>query len=261
MKPDTQKEISSDSKEGFDPKYFSNLFDKESKNFWFKARNEIIQYCMLDANPEMKEYLEVGCGTGFVLSGIEQTYSSANLTATEYYKEGLEYASHRVPSAKFRQMDGRDMPFINKFDMIGMFDVLEHIEEDEAVLAQAYSALQAGGHIVLTVPQHQWLWSHSDDYAYHRRRYATKELDQKLIDAGFRIHRSSSFVTFLMPLLIVSRVISKLKPRESYDPSSELQIPETLNHILYRVLQFEKWLIKKGMNLPFGGSRVVVAKK
>lgn len=66
-------------------------------------------------------------------------------------------------------MDARRIPFEGEFDVIGAFDVLEHIEEDERVLGQLNAALRSGGGIIATVPQHQWLWSEMDTVSGHRR--------------------------------------------------------------------------------------------
>ena len=64
-------------------------------------------------------------------------------------------------------MDARRIPFEDEFDVIGAFDVLEHIKEDEQVLVQMHRAVKSGGGIMLTVPQHMFLWSEQDVQAHH----------------------------------------------------------------------------------------------
>ena len=80
----------------------------------------------------------------------------------------------RVPSATFYQMDARHIPFRDHFDAIGAFDVLEHIEDDVAVIEEVGRALRPDGMFVMTVPQHPALWSPQDDHAYHVRRYTSR---------------------------------------------------------------------------------------
>ena len=200
----------------------------------------------------------VGCGTGFVLSGIARTFPKLTLSGSEIFLAGLSHAAKRVPAAHFIQMDARRVPFVEEFDAIGAFDVLEHIEEDEKVLAQLYRAIKPGGVLLLTVPQHPWLWSASDEYACHVRRYTCKEIEQKVFTAGFGLLRSSSFVTSLLPAMMVSRVWQKQRTKE-FDPAGELKINAALNKFFYGLMKLELTGIRAGMNFPVGGSRLIVA--
>lgn len=245
---------------GFEAAYFPVLAELEAANFWFRARNELILWALQRYCGGFKSYLEIGCGTGYVLSGVAQGFPNANLTASEIFTSGLQFASQRVPQATLLQMDARDIPYRDEFDVVGAFDVVEHIQEDEAVLAQVHAALKPGGHLLLTVPQHQWLWSPSDDYARHERRYSAAELQRKVESAGFTVLRSGSFVSLLLPLMLVSRLASKRKA-SVFDPLDEFKLPLWLNASLYRLMKMEIGLIKLGVNFPAGGSRFLVAQK
>lgn len=245
---------------GFKPEYFSELSRLESTNFWFKARNDLILWALRAYRPDVRSFLEVGCGTGFVLSGIAEVFPDVSLTGSEIFLTGLSHAAKRVPRAGFMQMDARHIPFVHEFDAIGAFDVLEHIEADEAVLAQLHKALKPQGILLLTVPQHQWLWSASDDYACHVRRYSSKEIDSKVRSAGFQILRSSSFVTLLLPLMMLSRMRQKSGAGE-FVAEDEFKIHPFLNKILYSLMSIEQTPIRLGFNYPAGGSRLIVARK
>jgi SAM-dependent methyltransferase len=245
---------------GFKPEYFSELSRLEAENFWFRARNELILWALRTYKPDASTFLEVGCGTGFVLSGIARACPKLALSGSEIFLAGLSHAAERVPSAHFMQMDARRVPFVEEFDAIGAFDVLEHIKEDEKVLAQLHSAIKPGGVLLLTVPQHPWLWSASDEYACHVRRYTRAEIEQKVLTAGFELLRSSSFVTSLLPAMMLSRVLQKQKTKDS-DPVGELKINAVLNKSFYALMMLELAGIRLGMNYPVGGSRLVVARK
>lgn len=245
---------------GFKADYFAELAALEAANFWFKARNGLISWALRRYRPAMDSFLEVGCGTGFVLSGIAAEHKRATVFGSEIFIAGLPHAAARVPNAQFMQMDGRRIPFREEFDVVGAFDVLEHIEEDEQVMAQLHQALRLDGVLLATVPQHPWLWSAADDYACHVRRYSCGEMEEKLIRNGFRIERSTSFVSLLLPAMLLSRRLSK-KADESYDPLAELRLPAPLNSLFYGLMCFERWLIQLGLNLPVGGSRLIVARK
>lgn len=245
---------------GFKPEYFAELARLESANFWFKARNELILWALRRYSPDAHHFLEVGCGTGFVLSGIAGAFPWMVLSGSEIFLAGLSHAAERVPSARFMQMDARHVPFVEEFDALGAFDVLEHIEEDEAVLAQLHKALKPGGVLLLSVPQHPWLWSASDEYACHVRRYTRLDLETKVRAAGFSLLRSTSFVTSLLPAMVLSRALQSRR-KAAFSPEAELHPNAVLNRLLYEALRFELLLIQFGINFSFGGSRLIVAKK
>lgn len=157
-------------------------------------------------------------------------------------------------------LDMLHLPFRSEFDVLGGFDVLEHVREDEKVLAQMYQALRKGGILLITVPQHPFLWSSNDGMAKHVRRYRKKELQTKAERAGFRVVRMTGFVSLLLPLMILSRMVR----RRSTGPESvirELKQPAWLNELLVRILTLERLLIGAGVNFPFGGSLLLVAQK
>ena len=172
--------------EGFQESFFGELSRLEEQSFWFTGRNELIVWAMTKYFPGCKSFLEIGCGTGWVLTGIRSAFPSAELTGSEILVAGLEIASERVPSARFYQMDARSIPFREYFDVIGAFDVLEHIDDDELVLSQISQAVRPGGVLLLSVPQHPRLWSRQDERAHHVRRYTAAELRHKVVAGGLR---------------------------------------------------------------------------
>ena len=245
---------------GFNPEYFEELAQLEAANFWFRARNELILWALQTYKQNASTFLEVGCGTGFVLSGIAKMDAEMALSGSEIFLAGLSYAAARAPSAQIMQMDARHVPFVDEFDAIGAFDVLEHIEEDETVLTQLHKALKPGGVLLLTIPQHPWLWSANDDYACHVRRYTAQELHKKVVDAGFCIERSTSFVSLLLPAMLFSRRKPNMASTE-IDATAELRLPKLLNNVLLHVMRIEQRLIKFGVNFSHGGSRLIMASK
>lgn len=247
------------SNSGFKPEYFADLSRLEAGNFWFRARNRLIIWALKKYAIGLKSFMEVGCGTGFVLSEIANTFPQLSLTGSEIFTAGLSFAKKRLPHAKLIQMDARKIPFAEEFDAVGAFDMLEHIDEDEVVLLQLWRALKPGGVLILTVPQHQWLWSQRDEYACHVRRYRTVDLICKLEHAGFKILRATSFVSLLLPAMLFSRM--KHKTVKEYDPLEEFFIPRWLNMIFYWLMTLEKLMIQIGISLPAGGSLLVVAQK
>lgn len=246
---------------GFKAHYFEELAKLEAGNFWFRVRNQFILWALLKYSRELTSFHEIGCGTGFVISAIAECFPEAVLSGSEYFEEGLAFAKRRVPRAKFAKVDARNLSYNAELDAIGAFDVLEHIEEDEAVLRQLHKALKPDGLLYITVPQHRWLWSAIDEYACHARRYDADELHAKVREAGFEIVRSTSFVSILLPAMYLSRLMTRNETTIEIDDVPGLRVNPILNLVFEWVLKFELALVRAGLSLPIGGSRLLVARK
>lgn len=245
---------------GFEPQYFSQLAALEEQNFWFGARNSIIVWALAQWAKSDDRFLEIGCGTGFVLRAVSESFPTMKTTGGELFPEALEFARIRLPNARFLSCDAREMSFRDEFNCIGAFDVLEHIDDDSLAIRNIYQSLNSGGLLLITVPQHQWLWSQSDEIACHCRRYEPGQMEGKLSEAGFEIVRTTSFMFLLLPLMALSRLWQRFA-RPDFNAWSELRLPRAISAIFAVILKFELSAIKSGINFPAGGSRFIVARK
>ena len=244
---------------GYDAGLYEAIARAEPGSFWFRARNRLIVSVVRRHFPDARSLLEVGCGTGFVLAGLRNAFPELRLVGSELLAEGLDVARRRLPDdVELVQLDAAEMPFEAEFDVVGAFDVLEHVDDDEAALAGMRRAVTAGGGLVLLVPQHPRLWSEMDVVALHARRYTRGDLVSKVERAGFDVVAASSFVSSLLPAMVVSR-LARRALRRPYDPVAELT-PGPLNRAFERVLDGERGLIERGWSLPVGGSLLVVAR-
>ena len=246
--------------EGFDPALFAELARLEARNFWFQGRNRLIAWALRRYFAHAQSLLEIGCGTGFVMAGIAGAIPGISIAASEAHVSGLRFAAQRVHGARLMQMDARAIPFTAEFDVVAAFDVIEHIEDDRVVLREMHRAVRPGGGILLTVPQHPWLWSEFDVRARHVRRYTARELRAKVLAAGFEIVRLTSFVSLLLPLMVLSR-LARRAPGADYDALAELRMAGWLNAILGAILACERGLIRAGLGFPAGGSLLLVARR
>lgn len=237
---------------------FASLAEQEAKHWWFRSRNRVILWAMEKHIVNFRSFLEVGCGTAFVLEGVSNQFPNVEINGSEYFEEGLIHARNRLPTANFMHLDATKMSDESSYDVIGTFDVIEHIEEDQLVLDNLARAIKPGGSLLVSVPQHRWLWSEADTYACHVRRYTRQELESKVEQSGLKVKYVTSFVTFLVPLMWLSR--KKTKPGK-YDPMQEFKIPSWLNSALEAAMNFELFLLKSGIRLPVGGSLLLVASK
>jgi 2-polyprenyl-3-methyl-5-hydroxy-6-metoxy-1,4-benzoquinol methylase len=236
---------------------YGQLAQAESGHWWFRVRNRVVLWALTKKVKPFNSLLEIGCGTGYVLEGISRTWPKIELYGSEYFEEGLEHARKRVPAAQLRQLDATLLDEVDRYDVVGAFDVIEHIEQDETVLRNLARAIRPGGSLVLTVPQHRWLWSQVDEYACHVRRYSRAELVAKVQQAGLQVSYASSFVSLLVPLMWLSRK----RTSKQHDPMTEFNIPRWLNYTLQTVMQFELLLLKTGVRFPIGGSLLLIATK
>lgn len=244
---------------------FKELYKLEEKNFWFRSRNRVIEslvkkYFGSDSNGG---FLEIGCGTGFVLKGLEKNIN-LKLFGAEIYLEGLKYAKMRLPNVEFIQLNAIHLPFDNQFECVGAFDVLEHIQEDELVIQGVFKSLKKDGYFFVSVPQYMFMWSYLDDVANHKRRYSKKEIIDKLSNSGFKVLFASSYVFSLFPLMMVSRFLKKgekIDGIRNKDTFKELRINKYINKLFEYIMYIDEFLIKNGLQLPFGGSLFIVAVK
>ena len=244
---------------GFKPEYFPRLAAIEPEHFWFRARNALIQWALGKYFPKAESFFESGCGTGYVLAGIRETFPRMRLIGSDIFTDGLVFAKARLPGVELYQMDAQRIFFECEFDVVGAFDVLEHLVEDESALAQMFNAARPGGGLLVTVPQQRYLWSASDKFAMHQRRYSRAELRAKVQSAGFEIERITSFNSLLFPLMVWSRM--QQKRDQDLQRWRELEISPALNKIFESILKLERLLIKKGLSFPVGGSLLLIGRR
>lgn len=244
--------------EGYAASLFDDLRAAEQTHFWFSARASLLAWTVARYFPRAETLHEAGCGTGNVLAGLRRRHPHLHLSGSEAFLEALLPAAEALSGVELVQADIRALPFDAEFDVVGAFDVLEHVPDHEAVMQQLVRATKPGGGVIVTVPQHQRLWSRFDDYAGHQRRYSRRELVDLIEGADLRVERVTSFVSLLLPAVWASRLALD---RNSDDPTSEYCISPLTNRIGRAVMSVERALIRAGMSFPAGGSLLAVARR
>jgi len=248
---------------GYDPHFFRTLPLVEGRHFWFRARREVILDALKAAVPDWRErpLFDVGCGTGGLLAFL----AAAGVPiagACDVYVDALKAARARVDAPLILVDEGGPPPLAPGQRLLGMFDVLEHIDDDEATLRWVRSVLAPGGVIVLTVPAHPFLFGDMDRLAHHRRRYRRRELGTKLEAAGFEVLRLTHFMAPLVPLLALTRGLRAARPGPRTMPGhdAEMRVVPVVNGAMRLVLSAERlWL--RGLDLPLGSSVIAVARR
>lgn len=248
--------------DGFDPAHFARLAAVEQRHAWFRARRELIGHLAADLTrdlPGAYRVLEVGCGTGDVLRVLEQACPGGQVIGMDIHAEGLRFARQRT-ACRLVLGDANDPPFGAEFALVGMFDVLEHLPDDEHALRRMYGLLQPQGALMLTAPADPALWSYFDESARHVRRYEVHDLERKLRNAGFTVEYITPFMQIMVPIMHAWR---RAAPRlgGSRDTTRDLAVIPVANEVLYWLLKREAPRLEQRRTLPRGSSILAIARR
>lgn len=234
----------------------------EDRSFWFRHRNRCIVSVVRRFSPDAA-FLDIGGGNGFVARGLIQ--SGITCALIEPGIDGALAARARgIDPVICARLEDAGLPR-GSVAATGMFDVLEHIEDEQAALRQVNELLTAGGRLFLTVPAYSFLFSADDAAAGHYRRYTVSNLSRALARSGFRVEFASYMFAPLPPIVFAVRTLpSRLGLRRGQDP--ERDASEHAPHgagakLMDRLLAAELRRIEAGRVVPFGGSCLCVAVK
>jgi len=244
----------------YNKKGLDNIYAVERKHFWHIYRRKLIVKAFLKFSKKSNSICDIGSGTGYIASGLQD--EGYNVSVGDLHMSGLKYAQSMGIKSCF-QFDLFDPPFYEKFDSIGMFDVIEHLDRDVFALMQVSKMLKPKGKIFITVPAHQWLWSREDSIAFHKRRYSKKELLQVIEDAGFKVLECRFFFIFMLPILFLRRLIYKdtAAAVSTFEINKPFYFNASLNKILILFARFESYFDKWLPTNIAGGSLFLVAEK
>lgn len=253
---------------GYDPDFYEELHAAEDKHFWFRARNRVVASLASEFVKDLPSpyyVLEFGCGGGNVTKNLQDTCTGGTVIGADLFADGLPYARKRGVNLLV-QADIAKFPFRCGFDLVGIFDVLEHIPDDAGTLRSLYEALRPGGLLLITVPAHQSLWSYFDEAAHHCRRYELAELRARCEAAGLEVEYATEFMTSIYPIVRLQRWWAGKKQQSSGISSQdlvkkELAIHPVLNTVLHWLTRMETSRILRRKQLPFGTSILAVARK
>ena len=247
---------------------FEELLKEEENHFWFKYRNNVIGSNVFEllVNCKNSRFLELGCGNGNVIREIEKRLPESTIVGSELHEEGLLNARGRV-ACELVQADIYSLPNWAKFDLIGIFDVLEHLPDDVKALQEIRQSLKPGGKLIITVPASMKLWSYFDEVAGHFKRYSCDTLEEALLKSGFKIVKNEPFMMPLFPAMWLSRKFTQLKKKLGLNGQKEdralandqLKISPFMNFIMGTILGIEGKLINMGVRMPFGTSILAIA--
>ena len=233
----------------------------EEQSFWFAQRNRVFLNLLKRYGVE-GPLLDIGGGTGIVANYLNANgVPAVNLEPTV---DGARIARARgVPTISGTLQNCGVKP--ETCAAIGMFDVLEHIEDEGEAMRLSATALKPGGHIIIAVPAHSWLWSMEDHAAGHYRRYTRRRLSNSMEKAGLRPLYLTHLFSYLVPPLLALRSVPTLWGRmgkKDREEKGSVHVPGGIVASIFdRLGKAERAAIERGASLPLGTSVVGVAVK
>lgn len=238
------------------PEAYLEMADTEAHHWWFAGRRAVlaslIRQFKLGADARI---LEIGAGTG---GNLPMLSAFGKVSALEMDETARAIAIEKT-GGRFDIRPGfcpTNIPFVgDQFDLICLFDVLEHIDDDVGTLDAIKRMVAPRGRVLITVPAYRWLWSAHDEFLHHKRRYTASELCRIVAAAALRVERMSYYNTLLFPLAAAVRLKERLLKAS---PTHGRGVPaEPINRCFARVFSAERFLLGK-FNLPYGVSLLAI---
>lgn len=236
----------------------------EENSFWFRHRNNVIAESVKKHSGE-EIFFDIGGGNGFVSKRLQDDGNTVLLVepgkigAMNAYKRGIK----NILCSTLE-----DAAFVNNImGSVGLFDVVEHIEDDHRFLKNINKYMKDQGLIYITVPAYKFLWSNEDADAGHFRRYSINELDTLLKKSGFDIVYSTYIFSILpLPVFLFRSLPSKFGLNDNINKLEKHQKEHKpkkgyVNNLMQKIWKWELSRVAMDKRIPIGGSCFVIGKK
>ena len=240
------------------PEEYRQLERLGETHWWFVGTRDILFSSLDKSSMPGGPILDVGCGSGLMMKRFAEAgpifgIDSDHGALTHCQNAGLD---------RLCRGNAATLPFkSDKFGLVIAADLLEHCEDDSAVLAELYRVLSPSGILLASVPAYGALWSPHDVALHHKRRYLKPALADKARVAGFAVERASYFNTLLFPPAALARLtVGKLGGKKTRNQIKYHENLKLLNRILLGLIRLEKKLLDR-FDLPFGLSILLLASK
>lgn len=239
------------------------LAEVESESFWFEHRNDLLLTILKPRIPKSGAFLDVGGGRGFVSLALQEQLG-LNVVLIEPDEFAAKIAHARGVRDVICGLLNEVADELTNVGAVGLFDVLEHIEEPLPFLKVVHGTLAHDGLLVLNVPAHQWLWSAEDDFAGHYRRYTLETLTRELEISGFQLEFMSYCFSFLVPPLFLLRSVPSrigIRTGDSNSGAGEHKVSGLTKTVIDSLRRWECDRFSAGRTISTGTSIMAVARK
>lgn len=227
--------------------------------WWYKGRRDLFQGILRRNDvPKSLFGLDAGCGP-LTNESLYATFADKWIAldhSTESFKDLLPVTGIQPAIGDLSRIPAGP----GKFGIVLLLDVLEHVDDEAALLLELKRVIKEDGHILLSVPAFMALWSRHDEQAGHRKRYRAVELRRLCSDAGLEVLSVYHFNTSMFLPIYVLRKILKMLPAGRNAIEMNLS-PPLVDPVLTMLLRIENVINLKLFRLPFGTSLVLLARK
>jgi SAM-dependent methyltransferase len=242
----------------YDSRYLKDLEELESKHFWFQTRKDKICGFFEKNIKKESRILELGGGTGFIAQQLR--ILGFHVELADIHLNGLKYAQEKGIQ-KLYQFDLNNPPFKEEFDVICLFDVLEHQNDDKRAMECLKHMLKPQGKIILTVPAHRWLWNRDDRLNGHFRRYVKQDIVDLCRSCNMKPKHVEYFFAFIVPFLFARSILNRDTGKEvKKGEEIQLGISPVLNRLCFALTRLE-FLCARWLPNVAGGSLLLMAEK
>ncbi|MBN1296815.1 methyltransferase domain-containing protein [bacterium] len=211
---------------------FDILMDLQSHHFWHRGRHRFVHYAfrrflpLIERTESDLRVIDLGAGCGGWVQYLkrDQRYQFSECAMGDSYRRPLELARECVGDDVNRyHVDLMDMGWRDRWDVVFLMDVIEHIDADIDIVRRVRDVLRPGGLLFITVPALSFFWTINDEVTGHHRRYARVDCVSIAKKTGMDLIQSRYFMFLLSPLYYISRLW-----QPDYSGMSEQEIAETL---------------------------------
>ncbi|HVX11596.1 MAG TPA: methyltransferase domain-containing protein [Pirellulales bacterium] len=260
---------------------FALLRAMQERHFWYRGRHRFLRYAVHSWSHRLKREtrpgklqlgrtvdLGGGCGGWVRYLANCQELQPSELALADSSRRALNGAVDAMPADVSRyQVDLLDLGWTQRWETVFLLDVLEHIPDDERVLAQIYHAMTPGGLLFITTPALRIFWTWNDDLVHHQRRYSKTDFQRLASACGYHLLSARYFMFYLSPLLLVSRWATSRRAREP-DAATQAsmiaamhQVPPLLINEAFAALFSLETPLGHWMPFPWGTSILAVLQK
>ena len=196
------------------------LGDKIGQHWYYRAKGAALRSMI--GPTQVRHILDVGAGSGF-FSRLLLDHGATQATCVDPGYPGDHEELHQNHPIRF-------VRHIDKFDgdLLLLMDVLEHVDDDVALLTEYVEKSRSGARFFITVPAFQWMWSGHDVFLEHRRRYTLSQMEQVIAKSGLTLERGCYYYGFTLPLAAATRLVGRLMGVSRTEPKSDLQLHSPL---------------------------------
>lgn len=207
----------------YDTRGFAILAEMQRTHFWYRARHRFLFHAVERTLPEglaHRRVLDLGGGCGGWLSYFidHARPSPAEVALGDSSLHALQAAGPLLPRYVRRyQADLLSLGWRDRWDIIFLLDVLEHLRPDRKALEQLHEALAPGGLLFVTTPALRWFWTWNDEAVGHQRRYSCEDFGGLAAATGFHLVDARYFMCVLAPLMLGARWLKHWTYRRASD--------------------------------------------